>query len=92
MNYGFVRVGAAAHELRVADCIFNTEKIIEIIKDAEKKSVEFLVFPELCITGYTCGDLFLKDTLLKGAKEALINILFSLLAAVRSFIAFGIIS
>jgi len=74
MNHGFVRVGAAAHELRVADCIFNAEKIIEIIKDAEKKSVEFLVFPELCITGYTCGDLFLKDTLLKGAKEALFKI------------------
>lgn len=74
MNYGFVRVGAAAHELRVADCIFNTEKIIEVIRDAEKKSVEFLVFPELCITGYTCGDLFLKDTLLKGAKDALIKI------------------
>lgn len=74
MNYGFVRVGAAAHELRVADCVFNAEKIIEIIKDAEKKSVEFLVFPELCITGYTCGDLFLKDTLLKGAREALIKI------------------
>lgn len=69
-----MRVGAAAHELRVADCIFNTEKIIEVIKDAEKKSVEFLVFPELCITGYTCGDLFLKDTLLKGAKEALVKI------------------
>ncbi len=74
MNYGLVRVGAAAHELRVADCNFNTEKIIEIIRDAEKKSVEFLVFPELCITGYTCGDLFLKDTLLKGAKESLIKI------------------
>jgi len=74
MNYGFVRVGAAANELRVADCAFNAEKIIEIIKDAEKKSVEFLVFPELCITGYTCGDLFFKDTLLKGAKEGLIKI------------------
>jgi NAD+ synthase (glutamine-hydrolysing) len=71
MNYGFVRVAAAANELRVADCNFNAEKIIEIIRDAEKKSVEFLVFPELCITGYTCGDLFLKDTLLKGAKAAL---------------------
>ncbi|NLO99157.1 MAG: NAD(+) synthase [Clostridiaceae bacterium] len=74
MNYGYVRVGAAANELRVSDCIFNKEKIIEIIKAAEKKSVEFLAFPELCITGYTCGDLFLKDTLLRGAKEALINI------------------
>ncbi|MGI6085865.1 MAG: NAD(+) synthase, partial [Acetivibrionales bacterium] len=74
MNYGFVRVGAAAHELKVADCAFNSGRIIEIIKDAEKKSVEFLVFPELCITGYTCGDLFLKDTLLKGAKDALLKI------------------
>lgn len=74
MNYGYVRVGAAANELRVADCMFNKEKIIEIIKDAEKRSVEFLVLPELCITGYTCCDLFLKDTLLKGAKDALISI------------------
>lgn len=71
MKHSFARVAAASPELRVADCSFNATKIIEIIREAEAKSVEFLVFPELSITGYTCGDLFLKQVLLDGAKEAL---------------------
>ncbi len=74
MNYSFARVAAASPKLRVADCSFNAKKIIEIIGQAESKSVEFLVFPELCITGYTCGDLFLKQVLLEGAKNALLSI------------------
>lgn len=74
MKYGFVRVAAASPEIRVADCSFNSKKIIELINEASKNSVEFIVFPELCITGYTCGDLFMKDTLLRGAKIALLEI------------------
>jgi NAD+ synthase (glutamine-hydrolysing) len=74
MKYGFVRVAAASPELRVADVSFNSKKIIELINEANKNHVEFIVFPELCITGYTCGDLFMKDTLIEGAKEALLTI------------------
>ncbi len=75
MKYGFARVGAASPELRVADCAFNTKKIIEIIKAAEEQSVEFLVFPELCLTGYSCGDIFRQDTLLNGARQGLLTVL-----------------
>lgn len=71
MKYGYARVAAAAPELRVADCTFNQLKIIECMKEAAAQSVEFLVFPELCITGYSCGDLFRQETLLEGAKAAL---------------------
>ncbi len=74
MKYGFVRVAAASPELRVADVNFNTGKIIELIDEASKNHVEFIVFPELCVTGYTCGDLFMKETLIEAAKEALIKI------------------
>lgn len=74
MKYGFVRVAAASPGLRVADVNFNTQKIIELIDEAKSKNVEFVVFPELCVTGYTCGDLFMKDTLIEGAKAALFRI------------------
>lgn len=74
MKYGYARVAAASPELRVADCAFNQVKIIDCIKEASSQSVEFIVFPELCITGYSCGDLFRQDTLLEGAKNALIAI------------------
>ena len=71
MKDGFVKVAAATPEIRVADCEYNAERIIKIIKDAEDNSVDLLVFPELCVTGYTVGDLFYSDTLLDGAKAAL---------------------
>lgn len=71
MNFGFVRVAAATPEIRVADCEHNANEIIKLIKEADKNNVSLVVFPELCITGYTCGDLFLQRTLLNGAKSAL---------------------
>ena len=74
MKYGFARVAAASPELKVADCSFNSQKIIEVIRDAKKQSVEYLLFPELCLTGYSCGDLFRLDTLLEGAKLALMTV------------------
>ncbi|NLU53577.1 MAG: NAD(+) synthase [Clostridiaceae bacterium] len=74
MKYGYARVAAASPELKVADCSFNTKKIIDMIKEAEKKSVEFLVFPELCITGYTCADLFRHNVLLDGAINSILAI------------------
>lgn len=73
-HYGFARVAAASPELKVADCAFNAAKIIEAIEDAAKAQAEYLVLPELCITGYTCGDLFMQRTLLDAAKTSLSHI------------------
>ncbi|MFD1776171.1 NAD(+) synthase [Paenibacillus rhizophilus] len=73
-NFGFSRVAAASPELRVADCIFNADKIMEVIEQADKQQVEYLVLPELCITGYTCADLFMQRRLLDSALEALLAI------------------
>lgn len=75
MKDGFIRVGAATPEIRVADCDYNADRIIELIREAKEKDVSVLVFPELCITGATCGDLFLHKTLLDGAERALEKIL-----------------
>ena len=71
MKYGFVKVAAATPQIRVGDTKFNGESIIRLIRDAEKAGVELLVFPELCVCGYTCGDLFGQDVLLSGAQCAL---------------------
>ncbi|WP_310829529.1 NAD(+) synthase [Paenibacillus pedocola] len=73
-NFGFARVAAASPELRVADCEFNAAQIIEVIKQADGQQVEYLVLPELCITGYTCADLFLQPKLLDSALQALYEI------------------
>ncbi len=70
-NYGFVRVGSAVPEMKVADCSFNTEKILELMEKAAQQKVYITVFPELCITGYTCGDLFGQHLLLSAALDAL---------------------
>ena len=69
--YGFFRVGAAVPELKVADCGFNTKEIINIIEQAEKKHIKALVFPELCLCSYTCGDLFLQRPLIKACENSL---------------------
>ncbi|MFV0418056.1 MAG: NAD(+) synthase [Dysgonomonas sp.] len=70
-NYGFVRFAAASPAVRVADCDFNTNEILKMIEDAEAKSVSAIVFPELSITAYTCGDLFLQQLLLDEAEKSL---------------------
>lgn len=67
MEHGFVRVAAAVPELKVADCGFNTDKILELIREAEEAGVQFVVFPELSLTAYTCGDLFHQQLLVKEA-------------------------
>lgn len=69
--YDFLRVCAATPEIRVADTRYNGEQIIALMRQAAEKNVALTVFPELCITGYTCGDLFLQDALLSGSLEAL---------------------
>ena len=71
MQDGFVKIAAATPDLRVADCAYNASEIIKQAKQAAEKGAHLIVFPELCLTGYTCGDLFLQQTLLSGALSAL---------------------
>ena len=75
MNYGFVKVAAAVPRVKVADCKFNSERLEGLIAIAEGKGVQNLTFPEMCITGYTCGDLFAQQLLLEQAEMALMQIL-----------------
>ncbi|NDV96093.1 NAD(+) synthase [Dysgonomonas sp. 521] len=70
-NYGFIRVAAASPALKVADCDYNTDQIIKLINKAEQDGVRAIVFPELSITAYTCGDLFLQSLLLDEALKSL---------------------
>lgn len=71
MKYGFVKVAAAVPAVKVADCEFNVEHIISMIKKADEQKVDVICFPELCITGYTCQDLFFNSLLLDEAEKAL---------------------
>ena len=73
--FGFVKVAAAVPNVKVADCIYNKEQIINKIEEAAAKGVQILCFPELALTAYTCGDLFFQSSLLEGAKAALEEIL-----------------
>lgn len=74
MNYGFVKLGTAVTEISVADCKSNTERIIAAINEAAGRGVKVLCFPELNVTGYTCGDLFLQTVLLKAAERSVLEI------------------
>ena len=75
MKDGFICVAAGTPKIRVADCRYNAEQIFTMMREADKQGVKILALPELCLTGYTCGDLFLQDTLLDGAAEGLRTIL-----------------
>ena len=75
MQNGFITVAAAIPQVKVADCIYNTQQIESMIAQAEGKGVEVIVFPELCITGYTCQDLFLQHTLLEQTETAVMMLL-----------------
>lgn len=75
MKDGFVKVAVGTPVVRVADCLYNAEKTIELIKEAEHQGVQLLVLPELGLTGATCGDLFFQPTLFRGAEEALGKVL-----------------
>ncbi len=70
MEHGFVKAAAATPRIRVADCTHNARVIISLAKDAAKQGAKLLVLPELCVTGYTAGDLFLQRALLSGALAA----------------------
>ena len=75
MTHGFVRVAAAVPRLKVANCEYNTGEIIKLCKAAEREQAQFVVFPELAITAYSCGDLFLQKTLQSSAVKGLETIL-----------------
>ena len=75
MRDGFIKVAAGTPKIRVADCDYNAGQIIALMKEAAAQGVKVLALPELCVTGYTCGDLFLQPTLLDGAERALGRIL-----------------
>lgn len=74
MRHGFIKVVAATPDIRVADVDYNKGQIIKQMDEAAEAGAKIIVFPELCITGYTCSDLFLQDILLNSAKKALVKI------------------
>ena len=74
MKHGFIKVAAASPNVRVADTIYNAQQICSQIKEAYENAAKIIVFPELSISGYTCGDLFLQEKLLSSCKEQLFTI------------------
>ncbi len=70
-KFGYVRVAASVPELKVANVEFNTKEVIKEIKSLDKEGVQIVTFPELCLTGYTCADLFSQDILITKSKEAI---------------------
>ncbi len=73
MRDGFIKAAAATPDLRVADCRYNAEQMVKCARDLAAEKVKLLLFPEFSFTGYTCGDLFLQDTLIRGAEAALLS-------------------
>ena len=75
MNNSFITVAAAIPAVKVADCDYNIEQIIAQVTEAEEKGIEIIVFPELCVTGYTCQDLFRQSTLLENVELSVVRLL-----------------
>jgi NAD+ synthase (glutamine-hydrolysing) len=75
MNNGFVRLATAIPNVKVGDCFYNITQIANQIKQADKHEVQIVCFPELCITAYTCGDLFHQSILIEEAENALASLL-----------------
>ena len=71
MYDGFIKVAAATPKLRVADISFNTKEIIKMVREADQKGAKLIVFPELSVTAYTCGDLFFQESLIQQALEGI---------------------
>ncbi len=74
MKDGFVKIAAAAVDIRVADTVYNADNIIKAIKNAADNGAKLIVLPELCVTAYTCGELFLQKRLIDSAKDAVTRI------------------
>ena len=75
MRDGFIKVAAGTPEIRVADCTYNAQQCLTLMRQAAEQGVKVLCLPELCLTGYTCGDLFLQESLLQGTEDALAHII-----------------
>ena len=69
MRDGFIKVAAATPEIKVAHCDYNAKACIALIEEAASRGVKVLTFPELVLTGATCGDLFYQDTLIRGPRR-----------------------
>ena len=78
MKDGFIRVAAATPDIHVADPQYNSEQIIELMEQGSTRGVKVMAFPELCLTAYTCSDLFLQESLLREAKKCVENANFKL--------------
>lgn len=74
MKDGFIKVACATPDIRVGDTEFNSDNIISAIKTASRDGAKLVVFPELCVTAYTCGDLFSQKSLIEGAKTEVLRI------------------
>ena len=74
MKHGFLKVAAASPKVTVADCGANCVEILQTIQQLAEEQVKLAVFPELCLTGYTCNDLFLQGRMLTEAREQLARI------------------
>lgn len=72
--FGLIRVAAASPRLAVADCQYNKEAILRLVEEAEEENVQILTFPELCLTGSSCADLFYQESLQRAAEKALLEI------------------
>ena len=75
MKYGFLRAATVSPGLRVADVAYNTQEIIKSMREYAARNAQLLCLPEFCLTGYTCSDLFLQETLICGAEQGLAEIL-----------------
>ena len=74
-NYGFLRVAAAVPVVKVADTDTNADRICALISEASSREVSLVVFPELSVTGYTCGDLFGQQLLVRKAEKTVVKIM-----------------
>lgn len=71
MDFGFLRIAAAIPSVQIAGCRHNVSRIEKLIRQAAERQAALIAFPELAVTGYTCGDLFTQRALLDGAESAL---------------------
>lgn len=74
MRHGFVKAAAVTPKIKVADTAYNADIICDSIAEAAAGGAKIIVLPELCLTGYSCGDLFWQDRLISGAREGLAKI------------------
>ncbi len=73
-EFGFLRVCAAVPDIKIADVRYNRDSIKRLYEEAADKGIDLMVCPEMCVTGYTCGDLFLQPALMEAAKDALFEL------------------